>query len=377
MKLLFLLTYYSPHWTGLTEHAKRLAEALEHEGENVTVLATQHAVSLPKRERMRGVTVIRTPVLFRVSRTMVSPPLLVAMWHEVGKHDVVIAYTPFAEVLIAALFAKMRGKRFIILHNGDLILPKGVRNRVIEGIFDSTGRAAGVLADHLIAYSHDYAKHSRFFAPFLNKTTALFPLFPSVSPGRAMVERLRKRLPKKKSVVIGFAGRFVEEKGFDILLKAIPIVVKEIPGALFVFAGETHMGYEHFFEQNQELLRQVKDHFYSFGLLTRDEMIAFYRLLDVFVLPSRSDCLALVQVEAILADVPVVVTDIPGARVAVQRTGMGKIVKTEDPDALAEGILAVLRKKTMYQKRLPQAKKLFDFQSTLTQYIRVLKGEKI
>lgn len=375
MKLLFLLTYYSPHWTGLTEHARRLAEALSHEGEDVTVLTTQHAVSLPKREHIGGVTVIRTPVMFRLSRTMVSPSLLIAMWHEVGVHDAVIVYTPFAEVLVAALFAKIRGKRFIILHNGDLILPKGGTNRVIEGIYTITGRAAGMLADHLIAYSHDYAKHSRFLRPFLNKTTAIFPLFPSVSADSTSVGRLRKRLPGNKPIVIGFAGRFVEEKGFDILLRAIPVVAKEIPGVLFVFAGETHMGYEHFFEQNQQLLSLVKNHFFSFGLLSHDEMMAFYRLLDVFVLPSRSDCLALVQVEAMLADVPVVVTDIPGARVAVQRTGMGKIVKAEDPDALAEGILAVLRKKTMYQKRLPEAKKVFDFQSTLRQYIRVLKGE--
>jgi glycosyltransferase involved in cell wall biosynthesis len=375
MKLLFLLTYYTPHWTGLTEHARRLAEALSNEGETVTVLTTQHETLLPKQEHIGGVVIIRTPVLFRLSRTMISPGLFLKMWNEIGKHETVIAYTPYAEVIVAAFMAKIRGKRFIILHNGDLILPKGMINRIIEGIFDVTGYIAGMLTDCLIAYSDDYAKHSRFIQPFLNKTTAIFPLFPPIPVDQITIQRLRKRLPSRASCIVGFAGRFVEEKGFDILLKAIPLVVERIPDALFVFAGETHMAYEHFFEQNQELLNSVDDHFYSFGLLTREEMAAFYRLLDVFVLPSRSDCLALVQVEAMQARVPVVVTGVPGARIAVQKTGMGEVVAPENPKALAEGILRVMRKKIMYQKRLPEVKKVFDYQTTLQQYMQVLGGK--
>jgi glycosyltransferase involved in cell wall biosynthesis len=280
-----------------------------------------------------------------------------------------------AEVALLSLFAKLRRKRLLIIHNGDLILPKGLLNWILEKVFDVMGYISGLLADRLVAYSDDYAKHSRFLKHFLKKTTAIFPLFPIVPAKAAIQKRLRSMLPMSNVIVIGFAGRFVEEKGFDILLRAIPYVIKKVPNALFVFAGETHMVYENFFEQHQGLLQSVQNHFFSFGLLTQEEMRAFYPLLDLFVLPSRSDCLAFVQVEAMLAQVPVVVTDIPGARVPVQQTGMGKLVPPENPKTLAEGIIEVVKQKKEYTKEWRQIQKIFDYRATVEKYVEVIKGQ--
>ena len=42
MKVLMVLTYYHPHWTGLTAYAKRLAEGLARRGHSVTVLTSRH-----------------------------------------------------------------------------------------------------------------------------------------------------------------------------------------------------------------------------------------------------------------------------------------------------------------------------------------------
>ena len=46
MKILTVLTYYHPHWTGLTANAKRIAEGLAARGHDVTVLTTRHAEEL-------------------------------------------------------------------------------------------------------------------------------------------------------------------------------------------------------------------------------------------------------------------------------------------------------------------------------------------
>ena len=47
MKILSALTYYAPHWTGLTMHAQRVAEGLAARGHHVTVLTIQHEPTLP------------------------------------------------------------------------------------------------------------------------------------------------------------------------------------------------------------------------------------------------------------------------------------------------------------------------------------------
>jgi glycosyltransferase involved in cell wall biosynthesis len=78
MKILFILTYYYPHWTGLTQYAKRLAEGLAKQGYRITVLTTQHELSLKTNERIAGVSVLRKPVLFRFSRTLISIAFLYA-----------------------------------------------------------------------------------------------------------------------------------------------------------------------------------------------------------------------------------------------------------------------------------------------------------
>ena len=79
----------------------------------------------------------------------------------------------------------------------------------------------------------------------------------------------------------------------------------------------------------------------------------FYKNIDVFLLPSRSDAFALTQLEATLVKTPVVVTDIPGARVLVEETKCGKIAKPEDINDLADKIVGVIKNKPLYSCAYP------------------------
>ena len=137
--------------------------------------------------------------------------------------------------------------------------------------------------------------------------------------------------------MVGFAGRFVEEKGFDFLLQAIPFV-RRSPSARFVFAGDTHIAYERFFERSLPFLEPVREAVIELGLVGDPRRMAdFYAMCDVFVLPSRTDCFAIVQVEALLSGTPLVTSDIPGAREVVRVTGAGTLVPPGDSPALADG----------------------------------------
>ena len=80
MKVLMVLTYYHPHWTGLTAYAKRLAEGLVRRGHAVTVLTSRHLPSLPQEEFLEGVRVVRLPVAGRISRGVVMPSFPAALW---------------------------------------------------------------------------------------------------------------------------------------------------------------------------------------------------------------------------------------------------------------------------------------------------------
>ena len=78
MRILITLTYYYPHYSGLTVYAVRLAKALAERGHQVTVLTSQFNKTLPRSERIDGVEIIRAPVLFRISKGVIMPTLSIA-----------------------------------------------------------------------------------------------------------------------------------------------------------------------------------------------------------------------------------------------------------------------------------------------------------
>lgn len=340
MRVLTTLNYYLPHWTGLTTYAANIAEGLAERGHQVTVVASRHSRSLPRRETINGVSVVRLAVAGRMSRTMVMPGYVLAMWREIGRHDVVHIHSPSPEAALAVALARLRKRRSVITHQGDVVMPAGLINHFVQAAMNAVLGIATRSADLVVTHNGDYARHSRFLAPVRDRVVAIYPPTSIPHPDPEAVAALRTRLGLDGHVVFGFAGRFVEEKGFDVLLAAMASVRERAPLARFVFAGEADVAYENFHAQCAADLERHADIITSVGLIRdRRQLADFYAMCDVFVLPSRTDCFAAVQVEALLCGTPLIATDIPGAREAVTVTGHGLIVASEDPAALAAAIV--------------------------------------
>ncbi|MDP9022189.1 MAG: glycosyltransferase family 4 protein [Actinomycetota bacterium] len=369
MRILSTLTYYHPHWTGLTVLGRRFAEGLAERGHDVTVLASRHDPDLPRRERANGVTILRVPTLGRISRTVIMPSYPVALVREVARCDVVHLHTPMPEAALVAGVARLLGKPTLITHHGDVVMPAGALNAIIQRVMDAVIRLGMRLSDRVIVHTDDYRDHSAFLAPVADKIDSIYPPVVLPEPEPSEVERWRQRLGLEGRRLVGFAGRFVEEKGFDYLLEAVPLVRARIPNAQFLFAGDTNVAYERFFQRCRPLLDRSRDAVTEVGLLSDPQQMAnFYALCDVFVLPSRSDCFAIVQVEALLAGTPLVTTDIPGAREVVRVTGAGTLVPPRDAPGLADGLVRVLHDPASYRPVAATVRDIFDAQRSVSQY---------
>jgi glycosyltransferase involved in cell wall biosynthesis len=185
----------------------------------------------------------------------------------------------------------------------------------------------------------------------------------------------RRELHLENHLLVGFAGRFVEEKGFDYLLKAIPRVLERMPDAKFVYAGEVNVVYEAFFEKWRHWVERYKEHLVLLGLLAEPQQVAnFYAMCDVMAYPSRTDCFPMVQAEALLCGAPSVATDIPGLRVPVKMTHMGLLVKPQDERALADGLIEVLSHRTKYVKSHEEIAAYFDLDKTIGEYERLMQS---
>lgn len=361
MRVLFLLTYYYPHWTGLTAYARRIAEGLARRGHTVHALCTQHDPELARHEVVRGVLVHRVPAPFMVSRSAMAPALLPTLQRLLDETDVLSIHIPFPEVLPATALARARGAAVFITHNGDLVLPGGPAKWPLEAAYYGTTGLAGRLATGIIPQTEDYARSSALLRPLWEKLHFIYAPVDLPPPDEAAAAAWRAELGLTDAVVVGFAGRFVEEKGFDFLFRAVPDIVARLPNAHFLFAGEHEIPYETFFQDHAELLAQHRDRFTFLGLVTDPQRMAnFYGLIDLFALPSRSDCFPSTQIEAVRSGAPLVTADIPGAREIVRVTGMGVIVAARDPQALADGVVQVASDLETYRARHAVALDVFD-----------------
>lgn len=132
MRILSALPYYHPHWTGLTAPAQQLAEGLARRGHAVTVLAYRHSPALAAEEWHEGVRIVRAAPIARLSRGMVGPAYRRAALALLRDADALLVHTPMLETPALAMAARAAGRPPVLVHHGDLLLPAGAANRVVE-----------------------------------------------------------------------------------------------------------------------------------------------------------------------------------------------------------------------------------------------------
>ncbi len=353
-KVLVVSDYFYPHWTGISKSIFNLTKILQ-ERINFTVLTVNYSGKLKSYEKNKKVTIIREPFLFSFSRVKYSPSLVLKFFRIVGQFDVILINSPCANILPISIITKIYNRKLLIFHQGDLVLPNGPSNCLIERIFDLSTIISFYLSNKVSSYTKDYAKNSRVLKPFISKFTPILPIFLNRNPNIKLLPQLIE-LRKQNKILFGFGGRFVEEKGFDILFKAVPLVTEKLSNAHFVFAGEIKIAYEDFFEKIKPLYNKIQNNITMTGLLDDKDINYFYNTIDYVLIPSRSDCFPLFQAEAMLSGKPAVVSDIPGARYLVKKTGFGLVFEKENPSDLASKILELVKEgnkiKNNYQKVL-------------------------
>ena len=332
LRILISLLYYYPHPTGLTYYVQLIAEELVRRGHTVTVLASRHSRSLPRKPEMHnGVRIVRLWAPIRLSRGMLMPTY---PWHLFGlmrDHDVLSIHTPMLETAVASALASLRGLKVVPTHHGDLFLPEGKLNNLIVRVIFVLYAFMARRAPAIIGYSDDYVENSYYLRPFRDKVHVVFPPISIPDPDPANAARLRKKWQCRDGPIIGFAGRFAHEKRPDLLIKALELINRRFPDTRIVFAGEHKINYEDTWARQKNLVEKYQDQLIFLGLIRdKQELADFYAACDVLVLPSNNDCFPAVLGEAMLCGTPVVMTDVYGGRVPVQVTRMGTLAKSGD-----------------------------------------------
>ena len=380
MKILTVLTYYRPHTSGLTIYAERLAKAFAKRGHQVTVMTTQYEPSLPREETMDGVKIVRVPVIARVSKGVLAPTFGLVATKLVATHDVVQMHLPQFDAPGVALRARLLGKPAVLTYHCDIQLPAGLFNRVVNSVVDFQNNMAGMLSNHIVTYTQDYADNSPYLSRYKSKLTPILPPveMPDPPPGAVQAFAEEHRIQERRPV-IGMVTRFASEKGVEILLGALPEILKKYPKVQVLYAGQHQnvMGEQAYFDR---LIPQIREyersgHWKFLGNLDPIDLAAVYPNLDVLTVPSlnSTEAFGLVQIEAMMNGVPSVPSALPGVRQPVLMHGMGRVARIGDPANLAECILEVLAEPDKFRGDIGSIKTAYKPDSIAAEYEKLFE----
>lgn len=146
--------------------------------------------------------------------------------------------------------------------------------------------------------------------------------------------------------VIGTVGRLSEEKGHIHLLNAATKVFQEYPKVVFLVVGDGPLRND--LEEKASALRQTQhvekngpeSPFIFAGV--RSDMPAIYSLMDIFVLPSLTEGLPMVLLEAMASQKPIVATNVGAIPKVIEHGHSGLLVQPGDTKGLAKAITDLL-----------------------------------
>lgn len=144
---------------------------------------------------------------------------------------------------------------------------------------------------------------------------------------------------------VAFIGRITHEKGVDILLESIPLVKEKNPNVEFRIFGD---GSE---------LSKLKERCRELGLNSEEifqginhHVNELLCLMDLCVIPSRSESFCLLALECMRAKKPVIATNTGGIPEVVKHEETGLLVDTESPKLLSQNILKLLNNRDLMQR---------------------------
>lgn len=186
------------------------------------------------------------------------------------------------------------------------------------------------------------------------------------APDPAEVERFRRANGLNGGPVIGAVARLSPIKGLDLLLKAVPALLKEFPDLQALLVGDgparedlVRLAYELKIADRVAICPSVED--------TRVPLA----LLQAFAAPAWREGFGLAIVEAMAAGVPVVASDAGGPGEIIEHGESGLLIRPGDVAGLEDGLRSLLKdpnaRRRMTEQARQRAQERYDLERVVTQ----------
>jgi len=345
IRILALSWEYPPHRIGgIAEHVYELSKALTRKGQEVHVVT----LGIFPYEENEGVH------LHRIAVDASKPDFINCMNEEMekigasiiefsGTHvDIIHAHDWMVGSAAINLAFRYRKPLVSTIHSTEFGRSQGIKEEYQMKIHEEEERLVR-LSDHVIVCSGSMKREIQGL--FVMEKISVIPNGVNVSKfdffvdGAAIKEKF---CGLKSSKMILFLGRLVYQKGVNVLIGALPIILSSYSGVnrdvKLVIVGEGPMRKQ--LEKDAALLG-VSKHVVFTGFLDDYTVRCLLKAADVVVVPSLYEPFGIVALEAMAAKTPVVVSDIGGLSELIS-DAEGVKVPLNNSESLAKGIVKIL-----------------------------------
>lgn len=349
MKILMLSWEYPPkNVGGLSNHVYHLSKNLARIGHEVHVITCQEGTA-PIKEKKNGVFVHRIEPyklqtndfvkwVMQLNFAMIEEAI--RLIREIGKVDIIHAHDWLSAYSTKTLKWAYNIPVVCTIHATEYGRNNGIRTEMQSYI--SSVEWSIVYESWKTVACSNYMRDeiSRLFSAPLEKIWVI-PNGVEVNEFQRGFnkENFKKKYANKDEKIILYVGRHVFEKGIQLLVDAIPDIIKEYKNTKFIICGMGPM--------TEELKEKVKNSGLSnkvifTGYISDNEKKKLYGVADIAVFPSLYEPFGIVALEAMAAKCPVIVSDIGGFSEIINHKVNGMKFICGSSSSLKDNILEVL-----------------------------------
>jgi len=291
--------------------------------------------------------------------------------------DVTHAHFAYPEGYVGLLIKNRTGKPLVVtLHGGDILVEPSVNYGIrLNPDIDRVVRRVLRDADRVISASTATYKTALELGCSPSKLT-LIPNAVDVKRFHPSVNGfyVREKLGLGNRPVVFTLRGHEPQKGIEYLIKAVPLVLKEVPKTVFIIGGDGSLRSYH-----ESLAKElgVSENTLFTGYIPQEELPHFYAACDVFVIPSVVEAFGLVTIEAMACGKPVIGTNVGGIPDIIKDGVNGFLVEPKDVSVLAEKITILVNdsnlSKRMGKAGRETAEKKFNSENRVVKIIELYK----
>jgi phosphatidyl-myo-inositol dimannoside synthase len=212
---------------------------------------------------------------------------------------------------------------------------------------------------------------------FPNTIDPYFKLPENFSKPEHLRERFGVRKDQKVILTLCRLSSSEKNKGYDIVIAALPSILKVFPDTIYILAGKYDAAEQ---QRISDVARfyNVEGHVKLTGFIADDDLPDLYKMADTFIMPSRKEGFGIVFLEALACGTNVIGGNQDGTVDALHNGALGKLINPANTPEVSEAVIEQLQKKRAQpeavQKRVLDQYRFVRFKERLENYLHELNS---